>query len=178
MNAGARQPKPAFTLHQSGLAVCRDRGGRELWRAAVGDPRRNGIVDVGINEALDGNLFGSNLYIGMIGATGFDSTVGLTSGDTMAAHAGWVEYEDYDESTRPQWNYGSAAGRSLRNASPAVFTFNETAVLKGFFVATSSTKGESASTLWATALFSSGDRTVVNGESIQFTYILSASQGG
>lgn len=169
--------KMDLCLRQSGLVVCLNSLGREAWRANVGDPLRNGIADVGINAVLDGNLFGQNLYVGLIGATGFDSDVGLSSSDTMASHAGWAEYEDYDEATRPEWTYGAAAGKSISNSSPAEFTFNEETVLKGFFIATSSTKGEAASILFATALFSAGDRSVVANQVIHFTYTLRGSQG-
>lgn len=117
------------------------------------------------------------IYIGLIGATGYDSDVGLSASDTMASHAGWQELTAYGEATRPQWNYGTAANKLLTNANAASFTINATSTIKGFFLTTDSTKGGTSGTLLLHRLFTAGDQSFSADETLDLTGILKGAGG-
>jgi hypothetical protein len=116
----------------------------------------NGIVDVGLNSLLDVYFHNqaqlATWYIGLIDNAGFSA---LSNSDTMGSHTGWAESTAYDEATREEWVEDAAASRSITNSTPAEFTINATATLKGIFVTSNSTKGGTTGTLWSTAAFSS-----------------------
>ncbi len=122
------------------------------------------------------NQIDDPLYIGLIGETGYDEDVGLSADDTMASHAGWAELTDYDEATRPQWSYGTAANKLL-TADAVTMTFNASVTVKGYFITTDSTKGGSSGTLLVTRLFTSGDRSYTDDETIALTNILKGAGG-
>jgi hypothetical protein len=138
----------------------------------------NGVTDVGINKALDLLFFDSQTkitgwVIGLIDAAGYSA---VAAGDTMASHAGWVEFTDYSEANRVVWGPVAAAAQAIANTTPA--TFNITAAgaenLKGVFVVDQNTKGGTTGTLWATALFA-GDIPVTNGDQVKITYTVNGS---
>lgn len=116
----------------------------------------NGIVDVGLNSLLDVYFHNqaqiATWYIGLIDNAGFTA---LSNSDTMGSHTGWAESTAYDEATREEWVEDAAASRSITNSTPAEFTMNATATLKGIFVTSVNTKGGTTGTLWSTAAFSS-----------------------
>lgn len=133
----------------------------------------NGIVDVGANMILDAAFHNvaaiATWYIGLIDNAGFTA---LANADTMAAHAGWVELEDYTEATRPEWTEGAAATRSITNAVTVDFTIDDTKTVKGIFITSSNVKGGAAGTLWSTAAFTSVVN-VVAADVLKITYTLS-----
>ncbi len=133
----------------------------------------NGIVDVGLNHILETEFNGGTpitaWYIGLIDNASFSA---LAAGDTMASHAGWIENNDYTESTRPEWTAGTAATRSITNAVTVDFTINATKTIKGIFITSVSTKGGSTGVLWSTAAFGSTVG-VGSGDTLKVTYTLS-----
>ncbi len=137
----------------------------------------NDIVNQGKNDIFevmfhDGTQIAStSWFLGLISNSGFSA---LAAGDTMSSHSGWTEATGYTQSTRVAWGPGTAASQSITNASPAVFDMNATATIKGVFVTTNSTKGGTTGRLWSTALFTSGDVPVSNGDQLRATYTLSA----
>jgi hypothetical protein len=127
----------------------------------------------GLNATLDGNVWGENLYIGLIGSSGFTETL---KADTMSSHAGWSEiHSEYSEGARPQWSYGSASGGVV--SAIANFSFTSSATVKGFFVTTDSTKNGSSGSLVHTQLFSSGEQSWSPGQILQLTLTGRAAQG-
>jgi hypothetical protein len=136
-------------------------------------PFPNGIVDVGMNALLDIMFHGETQiptwYIGLINNSGFTA---LSNADTMASHAGWAEFTDYDEGTRGEWTEGAAATRSITNSSAVVFTIDNAGTLKGIFVTSNSTKSGSTGTLWATASFAA-NLTVAPSDEIRILYSVS-----
>jgi len=101
----------------------------------------NGVTDIGINSVLDTSFNDavakiSDWVIGMVDAAGFTA---FAPGDTMASHGGWVEFTDYAEGTRPEWDPGSAAAKAITNAVLRDFNITGTASLKGIFISSDAT---------------------------------------
>lgn len=132
----------------------------------------NAAVTVGLNYLL-GAGFNSVAPITawkilLINASGF-GTVAPT--DTMASHAGWVEFVNYNETTRPAWTPGAASGGQISSSSATVFTISTGGgVIQGMGLTSDNTKSGTTGTLWATALETSGPRTVTAGQSLQVFY--------
>jgi hypothetical protein len=134
---------------------------------------RNGIVTVGLNYALDTIFRGttqiSTWYAGLIDNVSYSA---LDNADTMSSHAGWIELTTYDEAARQTWSPGAASARAITNGTQMTFTASATAAVKGFFVASNSTKGGTTGTLWCTGLFDAV-RNVLDGDEIKLTYTVS-----
>lgn len=148
----------------------------ELWRAGrIIDTRevKNGVTTVGKNSMLD--TFFRNVapaaawYHGLIDNASY-SAVAAT--DTMASHAGWLEFTGYSQATRPQWSPGAAAAASLTNAVSMDFSITSAATLQGGFIVTNSTKSGTTGVLWATALYGT-PLVVANGDTVRNTYTTS-----
>lgn len=137
----------------------------------------NGITTAGINNLFN-VYFGATSkaaawYMGLIASSGYSA---LAAGDTMSSHAGWTEEtSNYSQATRPQWTPASASGASVSNSSSVDFTITGSVTVKGVFIVDNSTKSGTTGTLWATALFTSGDQALVNGQTLKVTYICSGS---
>lgn len=137
----------------------------------------NGITTAGINNLFN-VYFGATSkaaawYMGLIASSGYSA---LAAADTMSSHAGWTEEtSNYSQATRPQWTPASASGGSVSNSSSVDFTITGSVTVKGIFLADNSTKSGTTGTLWATALFTSGDQALVNGQTLKVTYICSGS---
>lgn len=138
---------------------------------------RNGITTAGINNLFN-VYFGATSkaaawYMGLIASSGYSA---LAAADTMSSHAGWTEEtSNYSQSTRPAWTPASASGGSVSNSSSVDFTITGSVTVKGIFLADNSTKSGTTGTLWATALFTSGDQALVNGQTLKVTYICNGS---
>jgi hypothetical protein len=137
----------------------------------------NGITTAGIN-----NLF--NVYFGAtskaaawyMGLISNGSYSALAAADTMSSHAGWVEeHTNYSQSNRPQWSPASASGGSISNSASVDFSITGSVTIKGVFITNNNTKNGTTGDLWATALFTSGDQSLVNGQTLKVTYILNGS---
>lgn len=110
-------------------------------------------------------------YVGLIQD---DNFTGLAAGDTLASHAGWEEGTAYDEATRPSITFGAAAAGAITNSVPVEFTMNATKTIKGFFLASDSTKGGTTGVLGPVTLFSGGDRSVVDDDVLKVTATVEA----
>lgn len=137
----------------------------------------NGITTAGINNLFN-VYFGatskaSAWYLGLIASSGYSA---LSAADTISSHAGWTEEtSNYSQTNRPTWTPASASGGSVSNSSSVDFTITGSVTVKGVFVVNENTKGGTTGTLWATALFTSGDQALVNGQTLKVTYICSGS---
>lgn len=152
---------------------CRDKDGNLKWKESVD----NLVVNVGLKDMNDkyfsGSTYTAAWYLGLITGPGSGTTI--AAGDTMSSHAGWSENTTYSNANRPTVTFGAAttADPSVisNSASPAVFNINGTATIAGAFLTTSNTKGGTSGTLFSAADFSSpGDRSVVNGDTLNVTY--------
>jgi hypothetical protein len=163
---------------QSPLAIgghftieCRDATGRLKWSERA----KNGVTNAGLTNLLDVYLrqqANSTWYISLIDGSGYTA---LAAADTASSHAGWSESAAYTAATRPAWGPAAAASQSIANSSVVNFTMNATKTIKGAFLISDSTKSGTTGTLFCTALFSQGDRSVVNTDVIAVTYTCGAT---
>jgi hypothetical protein len=155
---------------------CRDRFGNLKWVQNIS----NGVANAGITDLLEQYFrTGTNRhpwYLGLISSSGYSA---LAAGDTAASHAGWTESSAYSNANRVAWGPAAAAAvlsvGTISNTTPAAFNINGTVTIKGVFLINENTKGGTTGILWATALFSGGDQAVVNGDTLNVTYTISAS---
>jgi hypothetical protein len=149
----------------------------------------NGIVDEAKNKLLD-VMFDEGTpiatwYLGLIDNAGYSALADDdTYDDVNQAGNGWDEFQAYEVSSnatnRSVWVTDAASGQSVTNSTVAVFDITGTATVKGLFccggVANCLLKGDhdAGGTLWATALFGSGDVAVQNGDQLKVTYTVSA----
>jgi len=113
-------------------------------------------------------------YIGLYGAGASNNPA---AGDTMASHAGWTEVVPYSNATRPTCTFVAATTANpsvaTNSASPAVFNINTTSTVGGAFLVSNNTKSGTTGTLFSASDFTTGDRSVVNGDTLNVTYTFS-----
>lgn len=154
---------------------CFDKEGSLKWEAAS----PNLVVNEGLQDMntqyFTGTGYTATWYIGLYGPA---SSNNPSASDTAALHAGWTELTDYTQSTRPACTFGTAttADPSVisNSGSPAVFSINASVTVGGAFLISNNTKGGTTGILFSAADFAApGDRTVVNGDTINVTYTFS-----
>jgi len=150
---------------------CLDKNGNVKWEDTFDDV----VVTEGLNDSLDKHLKGSGYtaawYVGLT-----DGTPTVAAPDTMASHAGWTEVEAYSEGTREVLTLGSVAAGSVDNvASKASFSINGSATVGGAFVTTVSTKGGSTGILYGGGVFTTGDKSVSDGDTLNVTVTCTAA---
>ena len=154
--------------------ICRDKDGREKWRDTID----NLVVNVGLQHILDIVFSGGTQidpwYVGLTG-----STPSPAAGDTMGSHAGWTEFQNYDEGTRQTW-VEVRSGQSMDNsASKAAFTISaDSSTIGGAFLTSDNTKGGTTGTLMAAGAFSGGDKSADDDDTLEVTYTFSAADDG
>lgn len=154
---------------------CYDKDGNLKWVAET----PNLVVNVGLQYmagvALTSTAQTTTWYLGLYGA-GASNTPAAT--DTMSSHAGWTEVTAYSQATRPAATFASATNANpsvvTNTASKASYTINATTTVGGAFLTSDNTKGGTTGTLFSAADFQSpGDRSVVNGDTLNVTYTFS-----
>lgn len=178
VTAGVARGGPATAgakAHGEYHIECRDKDGNLKWVAQV----PNLVVNVGLQDMntkyFTGSSYTAAWYIGLYGAGATNSPA---AGDTMASHAGWTEVTAYSNANRPTVTFGTAttADPSVisNTASPATFNINGTATIGGAFLVNNNTKGGTTGTLFSASDFTpgggAGDRSVVNGDTVNVTY--------
>lgn len=153
----------------------------------------NGIVNEGKNSLLgvyfDGSTAFATWYLGLIDNSGFTALADTDIYDNIdQAGNGWDEFKNYTDGnngdstlTRPIWPTNPPSAQSITNSTVAVYNITGSGTVKGVFTvagASAATKGDHTAgaghVLWATALFTSGDVTVQNGDQLKVTYTVSA----
>lgn len=152
----------------------------------------NGIVNEGkdklLNVMFDGTAAITTWYLGLIDLSGFTALAADdTYDDIDQAGNGWDEFQDYTDAnngdsavTRPEWGPDPASAQSITNSVVAIYDITVAGDVKGVFTVgggtTPQNKGDHAagSTLWATALFTSGDVAVLISDQLKITYTVSA----
>lgn len=137
---------------------------------------KNTIMTVGKNSLLDVTFRAQSQitvwYIGLVDNASFSA---FSAADTMGSHAGWIENQDYSESTRVSWtgSLGAASAGSITNSTALTFTINANSkTIKGIFATSVSTKGGTTGTLWNGVAFSS-TIAVNSGDLLKVTYTVS-----
>jgi hypothetical protein len=174
---------PASVLDR--LAV---RGRFEMWcHDAKGGLRwheefENTVVTVGKNLILDQSLAGAGYtateFLGLISSVGYSA---ISAADTMTSHAGWTEAGTTNAPTF-SGNRGACAwavasgGIKAFSANPS-FSMTGAGTVKGAFMAggAGATNGvmNTAGVLISAGLFVSGDRAVLNGDTVSVSYSMS-----
>lgn len=159
--------------------VCYGPDGLEKWR----DVAYNTVTTVGKNLALDTYLAGSSYtvvgpYMALISSTSFTA---ISAADTMASHSGWLEAGNANTPSysgnrkTAAWSAASAGSKALSAA--LAFGMTGTGTVKGCFLVYGSgavnTIDSTAGTLYSAGLFSGGDKTVGNGDTINVSYTAS-----
>lgn len=130
----------------------------------------NLIVTTGRNKLLDETLGGAAYtaawYMGLINNAAFSA---IAAADTMASHAGWAETTAYSQASRPTLAFDAAASGTKATTAALSFSINATVTVNGIFIASSATKGETASILFAAKSFAS-PRAAANGDTLNCTY--------
>lgn len=143
----------------------------------------NTVVTVGKNLALDTFLAGSAYtvvgpFMGLISSVGY---TGISAADTMSSHSGWTEAGNANAPTYTSprktcaWSAASAGSKALSSALS--FGITSTGTVKGAFLVYGtgavSTIDSTAGTLLSAGLFTGGDRSVINGDTLSVSYSLS-----
>ena len=155
---------------------CRDRNGKLKWRDTI----ENVVCTVGKNLALDTFLAGAAYtvtgpFMGLISSTSYTA---VAAGDTMASHSGWLEAGGANAPTytgnrqTAAWSAASAGSKALSAALS--FAITSTGTVKGAFVVYGTgavaTKDNTSGTLWSAGTFSTGDKAVVNGDTLNVSF--------
>lgn len=140
----------------------------------------NTVVTVGKNAMLDAALAGSSYtvtgpYMGLIGAVSYSA---ISAADTMSSHSGWTEAGTANAPTytgpRKTVAWSAASGGSKSPSSAPVFAITGTGTAKGVFMVygsgASSAIDNTGGTMWSAGLFSGGDQSVVNTNTLTVTY--------
>jgi len=185
--AHARESNDASVIRGNGIGEhaeahgryeieCIGSDGKLKWREAID----NVVQTVGKNLALDTFLAGSAYtvtgpYMGLISSTSYTA---VDASDTMASHAGWLEAGGTNAPTysgnRKTAAWSAAAAGSKALSSALSFAITSTGTVKGAFLVfgsgASATKDNTSGTLWSAGTFSTGDKAVVNGDTLNVNY--------
>jgi hypothetical protein len=146
------------------------------WRDVI----ENVVCTVGKNLALDTFLAGSAYtvvgpYMGMISSTSYTA---VAATDTMASHSGWLEAGGANAPTytgnrkTAVWSAATAGGKALSAALSYAITSSGT--VKGAFLVFGTgavaTKDDTNGVLWSAGTFSTGDKAVVNGDTLNVNF--------
>jgi hypothetical protein len=186
--ASAREHNDASVIRGSGLHCeqadahgryeieCIGADGKLKWRETI----NNVVQTAGKNLMLDTAFAGSAYtvtgpYMGLISSTSYSA---VAAGDTMASHAGWLEAGGanapaYTGNRKTAvWSAATAGGKALSAALS--FAITGTGTVKGAFLVFGSgalaTKDNTGGTLWSAGTFSTGDKAVVNADTLNVNY--------
>ena len=172
--AGTRSVENAVAIGRFDIE-CIGADGKVKWTSSV----PNLVVNTGLaymaGTALTNVTQITAWYLGLYGAGASNTPA---AGDTMSSHAGWTEVVAYSNATRVSVTFVTATTANpsvaTNSASPAAFSINGTATVGGAFLTSGSAKSGTAGTLFSAADFSSpGDRSVINGDTLNVAYTLS-----
>ena len=185
--AHAREDVDASVIRGSGLAEgaeahgryeieCIGADGQLKWREVID----NVVQTVGKNLALDTFLAGAAYtvtgpFMSLISSTSYSA---VAAGDTMASHAGWLEAGGANAPTysgnrkTAVWAAATSGAKALSSALS--FAITSTGTVKGAFIVygsgASATKDNTGGTLWSAGTFTTGDKAVVNGDTLNVAY--------
>lgn len=161
--------------HKVGFEVlwtfeCKDKDGKLKWK----DENYNLVVNQGLQDILDVYFLSSsqsaNWYIGLT-----DSSPTIAAGDTLASHVGWVEITDY-AGNRQTYTSVRTAQTLSNTASKASFAINNTVTVGGGFLC--DVNSGSAGILFSGVALSEGNRSMINGDTLEITCQITAADDG
>lgn len=148
---------------------CVGSDGQVKWTDSI----ENLVVTVGKNDLLDkyfaGSAYTAAWYLGLVDGA---STPTYAAGDTLASHAGWTESTAYSGTNRATvaWNAASAGSKASTATS---FSINATATIAGALLTVTQLRATTTGVLYSAGSFSGGNRSVVNGDTLNVTYTAS-----
>ena len=185
--AQARECNDAAIIRGSGMSEQGEAQGRYVISCVAKDGRikwsetiENIVCTVGKNVMLDAALAGTAYtvvgpYMGLISSTSYTA---VAVGDTMTSHAGWLEAGGANAPTytgnrkTAAWATATAGSKALSTA--LVYAITSSGTIKGAFMTygtgASATKDDTGGTLWSAGTFASGDKAVVNGDTLNCSY--------
>jgi hypothetical protein len=166
----------AAEAHGRYVFECYGADGRLKWRDTI----ENVVCTVGKNLMLDTAFAGSAYtvtgpYLGLISSTSYTA---VAAGDTMSSHSGWLEAGLANTPTytgNRQTAVFSAASAGAKALSTALaYAITGTGTVKGAFVVygsgASATKDTTTGILWSAGTFTTGDKAVVNADTLNVSY--------
>ena len=152
---------------------CFDADGVLKWS----DDIKNLVVTVGKNDMLDkyfaGSTYTAAWYMGLVDNTSFSA---YAAGDTLASHAGWLEFLSYTGANRATAAW-SAASAGAKSTTATAFNINATGTVLGALMCTTQAKNTTsnggAGILFSAGTFSGGARSVVSGDVVNVTWTCS-----
>lgn len=154
----------------------RDKDGNIKWTAEAKNLTTNqGRQDMNAKYFL-GSSYTAAWFIGLVNNS---PTPSYSVSDTMASHAGWAETTDYSGSNRATANFGTAttadpsviANTVASGGTVASFSITGTVTIDGAFLSATQDNSTNTGVLFSVAAFESpGDRSVVNGDTLNVTY--------
>jgi hypothetical protein len=150
--------------------------GKLKWRDTI----ENVVCTVGKNLMLDSALAGAAYtvtgpFMGLISSTSYTA---VAAGDTMASHAGWLEAGGANAPTysgnrkTAVWSAATAGAKALSAALS--FAITSSGTVKGAFLnfgtGAVNTKDDTNGVLWSAGTFSTGDKAVVNGDTLNINF--------
>mgnify|MGYP000556562905 FL=1 len=156
---------------------CLDADGNTKWEDSI----KNLVVTVGKNDLLDkyfsGSAYTAGWYMGLVDNASFSA---YAAGDTLASHAGWLEFLDYTISgsstnrATPSWGSASAGSKAT---TATTFTISGSGTVLGALMCTTQARNTSsnggAGILYSAGSFTGGSRAVASGDSLLVTYTAS-----
>lgn len=151
---------------------CFDKDGNLKWE----DSAKNLVVNTGLQDMnakyFSGSSYTAAWYIGLVTGPGAGNT--YAAGDTLASHAGWTEDTNYSGGNRATATFGTAttADPSVidNSGSVAVFSITGTTTVAGAFLTTTQSNASTTGLLFSVSNFTGGDRSVINGDTLNVTY--------
>jgi hypothetical protein len=155
---------------------CIGADGQLKWRDTI----ENVVCTVGKNLMLDTAFAGSAYtvvgpYMGLISSVSYSA---VAAGDTMTSHTGWLESGGTNAPTytgnrkTAVWSAATAGAKALSAALS--FAITSTGTVKGAFLhfgtGAVNTKDDTGGVLWSAGTFSTGDKAVVNGDTLNCSY--------
>lgn len=138
----------------------------------------NLVTTVGKNLTLDTILAGSAFTATVV--MGLKGTGSAAGADTQASHSGWSEVGAANaptySGTRKTPSWSSASSGSKATSANVSFAITSSGTVAGAFINIngSSTIDNTTGTLFSAGDFTGGSRAVVNGDTINVSYTLSA----
>lgn len=156
---------------------CLDAEGNTKWEDTI----KNLVVTEGKNDLLDkyfsGSAYTAGWYMGLVDNASFSA---YAAGDTLASHAGWLEFLSYTISgsatnrATPSWGSASAGSKAT---TATTFTISGSGTVLGAIMCTTQARNTSsnggAGILYSAGSFTGGSRAVISGDSLLVTYTAS-----